>query len=323
LRHAAAWTQARQALLSQQAVALVTVAAVKGSAPREPGACMSVTADNIAGTIGGGTLEFKAIESARELLVEKTPWLHQQLGLGPALGQCCGGRVELIIETLTEKDLVWLEHCLEAKPVTQLKSTLTGNSRVKSITEHCSDAVQFGQIKANGLQLTQPIQPGHFHLVLFGAGHLGQALVPLLRTLPCHVHWVDTRAELLPKIATDNVHGEWLETPTLALHDAPKGSLALVMTHNHALDFEITTAALNNTNIAWVGMIGSQNKRRQLERHLARQAKTITSERLACPIGASHCELRDPAELAISFAASLLEARNRVGQQVTETQNHG
>jgi len=284
---------------------------------------MCITANNTAGTIGGGTLEFKAIASARELLIEGSPWLHQQLGLGPALGQCCGGRVELIIETLNEEDLAWIEHCLDAKPVSHLQSTLTPGSRAKIITERCSDSVRFSHSEANSLQLTQPIQPGHFHLMLFGAGHLGQALVPLLRTLPCTVHWIDTRAELLPKPANDNIQSEWLETPTLALQDAPVGSLALVMTHNHALDYEITAAALNNKNIAWVGMIASQSKRRQLERYLKRRNIDASDERLESPIGVSHSELRDPAELAIGFAASLLEARRHARQHVTETQHHG
>ena len=321
---------AQQSLLDGVPVVLVTVAAIKGSAPREAGACMCVSANTQAGTIGGGTLEFQAIDAARELLLSDAPWVHQQLGLGPALGQCCGGRVELILERLEEKDLHWLEPSLAKEQTGTLLSIYKLGSREKSLMPGCTRQARFKtnrnaleqEEQEEQLQLEQPSHPGYFHLLLFGAGHLGKAIVPLLATLPCSVHWIDSREGNLVTGVDKNIQSEWLEVPTLALRDAPIGSLALVMTHNHALDFEITAAALANANIAWVGLIGSNSKRRQLDRHLQKQATPLPTNRLQCPIGQRHADLRDPAELAIVLTSALLSARNAINSQNSEAQHH-
>lgn len=79
--------------------ALVTVAAVRGSTPREAGAKMIVLADSIIGTIGGGNLEFQAIDRARALLAEgRSEPLLADIALGPELAQCCGGALTLLYE---------------------------------------------------------------------------------------------------------------------------------------------------------------------------------------------------------------------------------
>ncbi|HEX8955096.1 MAG TPA: XdhC family protein, partial [Burkholderiaceae bacterium] len=80
---------------------LVTVAAVDGSGPRESGAKMIVTADSQIDTIGGGHLELKACEMAREMLRHPVPARRfERFALGPGLGQCCGGVVYLALEVL-------------------------------------------------------------------------------------------------------------------------------------------------------------------------------------------------------------------------------
>jgi xanthine dehydrogenase accessory factor len=105
------WVEAAGAYLSKHAaVARVTVVSLRGSAPREPGASMLVDLDGTLGTIGGGRLEWQAIQAARELLRDRSaaPVRIDDLILGPDLGQCCGGRVELWLERLTRGDLPWL-----------------------------------------------------------------------------------------------------------------------------------------------------------------------------------------------------------------------
>jgi xanthine dehydrogenase accessory factor len=83
-----------QQLLARGGV-LVTVARTEGSVPREPGAWMCVFAEDVVGTVGGGHLEHEAIAHARALLAGKTGETQRRYTLGPSLGQCCGGRVEL------------------------------------------------------------------------------------------------------------------------------------------------------------------------------------------------------------------------------------
>ncbi len=84
---------------------LVTVAAVEGSGPREPGAWMLVSADAVIGTVGGGQLEHDAIGRARELLAGRGDAGMQRYALGPSLGQCCGGVVHLAFEPVGREDL--------------------------------------------------------------------------------------------------------------------------------------------------------------------------------------------------------------------------
>lgn len=85
----------RAALAAGDPAVLVTVTEVRGSTPREAGAAMLVTADGMAGTIGGGRLEFEAIERARMMLEAGEDTAMMDVPLGPEIGQCCGGRVRL------------------------------------------------------------------------------------------------------------------------------------------------------------------------------------------------------------------------------------
>lgn len=86
---------AAQWLAAGRAAVVVEVAQAQGSTPRETGARMLVAADDTAGSIGGGHLEWQAVAHARALLAGAAVAETQRLALGPALGQCCGGVVEL------------------------------------------------------------------------------------------------------------------------------------------------------------------------------------------------------------------------------------
>jgi xanthine dehydrogenase accessory factor len=92
----------REALGCGERAILVTVARAEGSTPREAGATMLVTREGSHGTIGGGQLEFHAIDVAREMIADGTKERRVDLPLGPHLGQCCGGRVELLLRPADE-----------------------------------------------------------------------------------------------------------------------------------------------------------------------------------------------------------------------------
>ena len=97
------WTRQARAALQRGPAALVTILATEGSAPRGPGARMVVTESALVGTIGGGALEHQAAEQARAILAQAPgSWRVQDYPLGPLLGQCCGGRVRLLVERLDE-----------------------------------------------------------------------------------------------------------------------------------------------------------------------------------------------------------------------------
>ncbi|CDS53889.1 XdhC protein (assists in molybdopterin insertion into xanthine dehydrogenase) [Polaromonas sp. CG9_12] len=111
--------------LAQQPAVLVRVVSTRGSVPREAGAWMGVFADAVVGTIGGGHLEFEAMARARTLLAacsefsvpENAAALRLRFALGPSLGQCCGGVVQLAFERVSASDLPALASTL-ASPLT-------------------------------------------------------------------------------------------------------------------------------------------------------------------------------------------------------------
>lgn len=241
---------------------VVELRSVQGSAPREAGTRMLVAQDEVIGTIGGGHLEWMAMNTARELLAGRSPWpAPQRVALGPSLGQCCGGAVDLAFEPLDAQTLMrW------------------------------------------------PVTPPAGHLLLYGAGHVAQALIQVLRGIDLSVDWVDSR---------DGAHGRWPEFPGLRCivtddpaheaHHAPAGAHHVVMTHSHAQDFDIVLALLRRTDTGMVGLIGSKTKRMQFEHRL--QARGISEGRVAqlvCPVGLAGVRSKAPAAVAVAVAAQLL-----------------
>jgi xanthine dehydrogenase accessory factor len=238
-----------------EACVLVTVADIKGSAPRESGTKLLVTASGQTGSIGGGHLEHKAAEIARGLLREgSTDARLETLPLGAALGQCCGGKVVLLFE---------------------------------------------------------PFAPTDFTIALFGAGHVGKALVGVLAGAPARVLWIDARADQFPAEIPANVTKILTDRPEDEVKDVPAGAYALVMTHSHDLDFAICERLLKRRDCPYVGLIGSATKRRNFEARLSRKgvsADLINS--LRCPIGLDGLDGKHPREIAIAVAAELLMLRD-------------
>ncbi|WP_345813010.1 xanthine dehydrogenase accessory protein XdhC [Paraburkholderia sp. PREW-6R] len=155
-------------------------------------------------------------------------------------------------------------------------------------------------------------RPAPMHVVLFGAGHVGHALVELLGSLPCVVQWVDERDELFPDETPANVQIEATDTPEAIVDTAPPGAYFLVMTHNHALDFSLTERIMRRRDFTYFGMIGSKTKRVKFERRLLDRG--VDLDRLAdmtCPIGVSGIVDKGPPVIAVAVCAELLQIRSR------------
>ena len=155
----------------------------------------------------------------------------------------------------------------------------------------------------------EPIRGSHFDIAVFGAGHVGSALVNVLATLDCNVRWIDSRRNVFGRVPHNALAVESRD-PALEVAAIPPGAFVLVMTHSHALDFDICARALARRDLAYVGLIGSQSKRRRFikrfEEHGLSQ-KDIA--RLTCPIGVDGVPGKRPAEIAVSVSAQLLERR--------------
>ena len=301
-------------LASAGPLALVEVSGTKGSTPRERGAFMLVSPVAIHGTIGGGQLEYMAIDKARQMLGNlpaAPPPLtppHKGVGdlargsfpsplwggvrgggngadtdgmrldvrevcatldipLGPEIGQCCGGRVEVAIT-----------------PV---------DGRI------AADLVAAAELQEERLP----------HLYIFGGGHVGKALAAAVALLPARAIVVETRADELEDMP-DGVEKRLTPVPEQAVREAPAGSAFAVLTHDHALDFLIVAEALKREDAAYVGMIGSKTKKATFRSWFLKTARGTEAEfaQLVSPIGGDAVKDKRPQVIAALAAAEMMTA---------------
>ncbi|MDR0214022.1 MAG: xanthine dehydrogenase accessory protein XdhC [Comamonas sp.] len=249
----------------------------RGSVPRERGAWMAVSASRVVGTIGGGHLEFDAIDKARALLDD---WQRQgaQAGaghqhrypLGPSLGQCCGG-------------------------VVMLRFALVPQGEIRLLRDQ--------------------LQPPRDCVALFGAGHVGHALVRLLCHLPYRVVWVDSRDSVFPEEEHALVQCEYSDPVQSAVADLPTGSQVLIMSFSHAEDLEVVAQCLRRQrergDLPYVGLIGSATKWATFRRRLRERGFADAElDHVTCPIGVPGIRGKEPEVIAVAVAAQLLQRRS-------------
>ncbi|MGO4302795.1 xanthine dehydrogenase accessory protein XdhC [Cupriavidus sp. RAF12] len=301
-------------------VAMVTIVDVKGSAPREAGIRMLVTADDLVGTIGGGHLEWRGMDIARAMLSEARPQRRiERIPLGPALGQCCGGVVQLAFEVLGRDDLAWLDAVEAAFAAGKSLERTVRTTGAITVTPSRA-LLPAVDLEADG-SWTDTLVPDEMHVVLFGAGHVGHALVKVLATLPCRVHWVDERDTLFPAGLPDNVEAEATDTAEAVVDQAPAGAYFIVMTHSHALDQALCERIFRRTDYAYFGLIGSKTKRAKFEHRMAEHGiDPARFPEMTCPMGVSGITDKAPAMIAVAIVAQLLQVRDQRLAALTASQ---
>jgi xanthine dehydrogenase accessory factor len=286
--------------------AMVSVLATEGSAPRGPGTRMLVTATGEHGTIGGGALELRVIEQARAVLaLPPGTWRVQDYPLGPLLGQCCGGRVRVLVEHVDPDALGWLGDAGEGR-------TLVSHLQPGRIERHVEDGPTVplsarGDRPREGSRLAEAIGLHRRPLYLFGAGHVGQAIARHAAGLPIRLAWFDTRPvfETIEGVAI--VPDASIEQCVV---EAPEDAAIAILTHDHALDYRLTRAALTRPPVAFTGLIGSQTKRARFLSRLERDGVSAEARaRLTCPIGLAGVLGKEPDVIAIALLAQLLQMR--------------
>ena len=245
-------------------VMLVAVAEVRGSAPREKDAFMLVAETACHGTIGGGALEFQMIQHARKLLRENTESARLSIPLGPGIGQCCGGHVDIQFDMLG------------------------------------------GPIAADLLDRVRAAHAALRPVYVFGAGHVGLALAVALAPLPVRPVLIDTRKDQLAEVP-DGIETRLTPVPEAEIDRAPAGAAFVAVTHDHALDFLVTGAALKRGDSVYVGMIGSKTKRAQFKRwFFDNGGSEAMLAALVSPIGKSGVDDKRPEVIAALTAAEII-----------------
>ena len=308
---------------------LVTVAGIRGSAPREIGAKMIVTATETIGTIGGGQLEYQSTRVAAGLLDDDRHSLRS-FPLGSAMGQCCGGVVEILFEPLSQGMPAWLRDLRALHGQREPAIVVTRISRSEPAKFVVTADNVFGDEEGDASMVAtardvlggdrpdalrqvqefyEPVVMPDLNIAVFGAGHVGSAVVAALSGLDCNIRWVDSRRNVFRNVP-GNVRAIEAPEPALEVAAMPPDSYYLVMTHSHAIDFDVCDRILRRRDARYCGLIGSVSKRRRFEKRYRQQGMAQGMiDTLVCPIGVDGISGKKPVEIAVSAAAEILKVR--------------
>jgi xanthine dehydrogenase accessory factor len=254
------------------------------------------------------------------------------------MGQCCGGVVDMLFEPVASVLPAWLQDlralhgqrqpalivtCLGAGPEKMLvtaDSVFGKNDADPQLLETARTALRDGRIERQVDGWFMELVVGSdLDIAVFGAGHVGTAVVRSLSALDCNIRWVDSRRNIFRNTPA-NVRAVEAAEPAMEVAAMPAGSCYLVMTHNHAIDYEICERILQRADALYCGLIGSISKRRRFEKRL--RAQSLPDDAIAslvCPIGVDGISGKKPAEIAVAAAAQILQAYERVRRSAQRT----
>lgn len=288
-------------------VARVVIAATHGSSPREVGAAMLVWLDGQSGTVGGGELEYRLAEAARR---QTAPARLTRHALGPEMGQCCGGAVEVLTEFYDRAALTVLEgQSVIARPVSG-----EDNDMPLAVRRLLGLARSGGRPPVPQLVegwMIEPVALPATLLWVWGAGHVGRAIVSTAAPLPeIGITWVDTAEERFPETIPEGVRAVPAQDPARLAAHAPVDAHHLVLTYSHALDLALCHALLTR-GFASAGLIGSGTKWARFRKRLTALGHSPDRiARIRCPIGDPGLG-KHPQAIAIGVAAELIRSRTK------------
>ena len=234
-----------QAARQHGPIARVVVADVVGSTPRDTGASMLVWKTGQSGTIGGGALEYQAARAARKAIEQgKSSALFSRHPLGPDLGQCCGGSVALVTEFFSTQSMPKADGNLLIRRITGAPTLPLSAKRI------LADQRGQGVVPKPGLYdgwMIEPVFAPSAQLWIWGAGHVGRALVHMFATLPdLEITWVDTDLSRFPDRAPERVTVLPAKAPAALIKHAPQTAQHLILTFSHSLDLELCNGLLRH-----------------------------------------------------------------------------
>jgi xanthine dehydrogenase accessory factor len=260
--------------LGTQDAVLVTVQSHRGSVPREVGAWMAVFVDALVGTVGGGHLEWQAMSEARSRLTGKSPTAVLRYALGPTLGQCCGGEVNLHFEPVDAQDIPRLQQHFSHLQASLPKVALFGGGHV-------------------GRALVRVL--GNLPLQVRWIDSRDEIFPAELPANVCCEHSLSVQGAVPELTAQSHV-------------------LIMSFSHAEDLDVVAAclTRQRNQADLPFIGLIGSQTKWATFGHRLAARGFSESElARVTCPIGVSGIGGKEPEVIAVSVAAQLLQVINR------------
>ncbi len=294
-------------------VVRIVIAGFQGSAPRETGASMLVWAGGQSGTIGGGALEWQAAKAARQMLELSGEWRRDTLKmpLGPALNQCCGGSVTLLLERYTSFEIASID--ATAPSFTRPKQDSISPTPAPLQASRLLRAQRSGAGIDAGW-FSEALKTEQTPLYLYGAGHVGREIVRVLAGLPYEITWIDTHKNRFPEIIP--VAWQANTNPAALVINAPDNALHFVLTYSHAHDLEICHQVLSRP-FKHLGLIGSASKKARFLKRLRELGHSEpTLAQLQCPIG-DRALGKTPQAIAIGLAYWLMQSKVIQRQETT------
>ncbi|MEH6523277.1 xanthine dehydrogenase accessory protein XdhC [Sulfitobacter sp.] len=244
----------------------VKITKTRGSAPRDAGTAMMVTPTGIKGTIGGGALEYSAIATARQILRDNGEERSETIPLGPNLGQCCGGAVTLLYTF-----------------------------------EKCPTDMHYFDMSD-----IKNAPPYPTFLWVWGAGHVGRAVINASYPQAFKINWVDSTADRFPVNIPKHVQKTPAADMPLLASRAPTYAHHLIFTYSHDIDLALC-ATLLRRGAASIGVIGSDTKWTRFSKRLRDMG--LDPGAITCPIGDKSLG-KTPHEIAHGTVQTLLNATN-------------
>jgi xanthine dehydrogenase accessory factor len=287
-------------------VARIVIAAHDGSTPREVGAPMLVWADGQSGTIGGGALEHEATLAARKRLAHSNAKHVDRIALGPTLGQCCGGAVTLLCEMFDATSMPVIENGIYARAV-------DGRDMPLAVKRVLAQARGEGRLPSPQLLqgwFIEPLLHPQRHLWVWGAGHVGRAIVSVLDPFPdIHITWIDVARERFPENMPPRVTLKFSRTPESFVAEASPNAEHLILTFSHTLDLALCHTLLQH-GFASCGLIGSDTKWARFRSRLGSLGHSADRiARIQCPIGDPTLG-KHPQAIAIGVAQEVLRPQS-------------
>ena len=241
---------------------------VKGSSPNKIDDIILISNDTIFGTIGGGNLEYLIVREAKSLIDNKIDKKSLNIALGPGIGQCCGGYVQIKL----------------------------------SLHENSSEALKNEKL----------YDYKNINLYIFGAGHIGQALISKLENINFNTFLIDSREDFLKMTNFKNINYLLSKKPWEIVNRLKDNSCFVVLTHSHDYDLKILNEVLKK-NFTFLGLIGSKTKKNKFFKRLIDNGhnKSLV-ETIECPIGINIGNSKDPDEIAFSIITRLIKIKNNL-----------
>jgi xanthine dehydrogenase accessory factor len=311
------WSFIEEKLSEENSLYLMMVVDSKGSSPGKPGFSMAVSSDDeLYGSIGGGSMEYKLVEYCKKLLRnnEHNIFLKKQIHNGSnedSSGLMCSGEQTIAFLHLSASDM---------KNIRRITSCLDNNkSGIFSLTENqysftLSEDVQESQFFFSGKNndwLYKEIIGFKNNISIIGAGHVGFALSKLFSQLGFKVFLYDNRNNF--KMFNENPFADkkfvidYKKADQYVVHGS--NSYVVIMTNNHKHDIDVLRALIDK-KVNYLGLMGSKNKVSRLKKKLKNEGATDDElSRLYAPIGIS-IHSQTPDEIAISIAAEIINVKN-------------